>query len=229
MSVSSTADATSSSGQDPLARLAFVGNVHRLLALGYARLDAPKYCEVDENRLTQVLVQELRAATQDPSAPEAVVSFTVHEKQKQNDGVLEGNSRLELDICFERTGRGPHPAFKVEAKPLGPAHPVGSHLGQKSCYLGQDGLGAFISAEYASEQGDAGMLGYVQSKSVEEWVASLADKLGGSPGAFSVSPDGTWQAHVFPDGPSFTYRTRHNRAGGFAAITIFHTLLDFRA
>src|SRR5207244_566741 len=96
----------------------------------------------DENRLTQALVEALRAATQDPNAPDTVVDFSIHEKQKQNDGELEGNSRLELDICFERTCRGPHPVFKVEAKLLGPDHPVGSSLAQKRCYLGQDGLGA---------------------------------------------------------------------------------------
>ena len=215
------AEATSSSGPDPLARLAFIGNVHRLFALGYARLDAPTHSAANENRLTQVLVEALRAATQDPTAPDAVVNFSIHEKQKQNDGELEGNYRLELDICFERTGRGPHPIFKVEAKPLGPSHPVGTYLGPK-------GLGAFISSEYASEQGDAGMLGYVQSNTIEEWVDSLGGKLGTSPGDFGVLPDGAWQANGFPGGPAFTYRTRHNRLGGFAAITIFHTLLDFR-
>jgi hypothetical protein len=228
MSVSSTADATSSSGQDPLARLAFVGNVHRLFALGYARLDAPKYGSADEDRLTQVLVEALRDAIQDPAAPEAVVNFSVHEKQKQNDGQREGNYRFELDICFERTGRGPHPIFKVEAKRLGADHPVGASLEHKRTYLGRDGLGAFITSEYASDQDDAGMLGYVQSKTVEEWIDSLGDKLGTSPGDFNVSVDGTWQASGFSGGPAFTYRTRHNRSRGFAVITIFHTLLDFR-
>ena len=43
MSVRSTADAAPSSCHDPLARLAFIGNAHRLFALGYARLDASKY------------------------------------------------------------------------------------------------------------------------------------------------------------------------------------------
>jgi hypothetical protein len=228
MSVSSAADATSSSSDDPLARLAFVGNVHRLFALGYARLDAPTLSTADENRLTQVLVEALRAATEDPFAPESVVNFSIHEKQRQNDGKLEGNSRLELDICFERTGRGTHPIFKVEAKPLGPGHHLGITSAQRKTYLGQDGLGAFISSEYASEHEDAGMLGYVQSKAIEEWVDLLQERLGASPGDFSITSDGAWQAHGFSDGPPFTYRTRHARAKGFAAITIFHTLLDFR-
>ena len=179
--------------------------------------------------MTQVLVEALRATTEDPEAPEAVMNFAIHEKMRQNDGVLDGNSRLEFDICFQRTGRGTHPMFKVEAKRLGQRHRVGTSLEQKGTYLGQDGLGAFMSAEYASEQEDAGMLGYVQSNTVEEWAESLAAMLGTASGDFNVSPDGTWQAHGFPEGPAFTYRTRHTRSGGFAAITIFHTLLDFRS
>jgi hypothetical protein len=229
MSVSSTADATSSSGDDPLARLAFIGNVHLLYALGYSRLDSREFSTADENHLTQVLVEALRAATEDPAAPEAIVNFTIHEKQRQNDGVLEGNSRLELDICFERTGRGPHPIFKVEAKPLGPTHALGTTSDQRKTYLGQDGLGAFISSEYAREHRDAGMLGYVQSKTIDEWVEGLADRLGVSPGNFSVTADGTWAPNSFPNGPTFTFRTRHARHGGLGSITIFHTLLDFCA
>jgi hypothetical protein len=112
--------------------------------------------------------------------------------------------------------------FKVEAKRLGPDHPV-------SIYLGAQGLGAFICCEYANDQDDAGMLGYVQSETVDSWIASLARALGTSPGKFSVEADGTWQANGFLDGPAHTYRTRHTRTGGRGVITIYHTLLDFRA
>ncbi|HET6251283.1 MAG TPA: hypothetical protein VFE47_26605 [Tepidisphaeraceae bacterium] len=196
--------------------------------LGYSRLDAKAFGEADENRLTQVFVDAMRAATQDPTAPEAIVNFAIHEKQRQNDGERKGNSRLELDICFERTGRGTRPIFKVEAKPLGPNHHLGTERLQRKTFLGQDGLGAFLSSEYASEQQDAGMLGYVQSKTIEEWVSRLAEMLGISPGDFGVTVDGTWRAQQFPDGPAFTYRTCHSRAGVASPITISHTLLDFR-
>lgn len=228
MSVSSAAKTTSASGEDPLARMAFVGNVHRLYALGYARLNAQNFCDADENRLTQVFVQAMRDATEDPDAPEAIVNFAVHEKQRQNDGTLEGNSRLELDICFERTGRGTRPIFKVEAKPLGAKHPVGTERLQRKTFLGPDGLGAFLTSEYAGEQHDAGMLGYVQSKTIEEWASQLEDQLKESPGQFDVTVDGTWQVNPFIHGPAKTYRSRHSRGGATAPITIFHTLLDFR-
>ena len=126
----------------PVDRLAFIGNVHRLLALGYARLFPRDYRDAEENLLNQAFVAALRAAVEDLSAPRWAIHFSVHEKRKQNDGQRLGNARFELDIVFERTRRGVHPRFSMEAKRLGPAHPV-------TTYLGPEGLGAFMTGEYA--------------------------------------------------------------------------------
>ncbi|MCX5646869.1 MAG: hypothetical protein NTZ17_19650 [Phycisphaerae bacterium] len=207
---------------DPTMRLAFIGNVHRLLALGYRRLDAPKYHNADENLMTQDLTAALRKATQDVRNPRWTCWFSIHEKPKQNDEHLKGNSRLELDIVFERTQRGLHPHFVIEAKRLGPDHPIGE-------YLGPEGLGAFISCEYAREHDDAGMLGYVQSKTLDDWSSSLESRLATSPGKYSVEPTGTWQRYSFRGGPAMTYRSCHKRPTGRRPITIYHTLLDFNA
>lgn len=207
---------------DPTMRLASIGNVHRLLAWGYQHLDARKYHSADENLVTQDLTAALRKATQDVRNPRWTCWFSIHEKSKQNDGNLEGNSRLELDIVFERTQRGLHPHFVIEAKRLGPDHPVGE-------YLGPDGLGAFISCEYAKEHDDAGMLGCVQSKTLDDWSRSLECRLSTTPGKYSVELSGTWQCHSFRGGPATTYRSCHKRATGRGPITIYHTLLDFNA
>ena len=223
MSIRSAADEVrATDASDPMVRLAFVGNVHRMLSLGYGRLDPAIYHAADENRLTQVFVAALRQVSEDVASPSWAAHFAVHEKQRQNDGELQGNSRLELDIVFERTQRGPHPTFVIEAKRLGPAHPV-------ETYLEEQGLGAFISCEYAADHNDAGMLGYVQSKTVEEWCDSLDRKLGVSPGEHHVDANGCWQRHIFRDGPPNTYRSRHLRARKRGPITIYHTLLDFTA
>ena len=207
---------------DPMVRLAFIGNVHRLLALGYARLDVQKYHEADEDLLTQDLKTALRELTEDIRGPRWVSHFAIHEKRRQDDSQRQGNSRLELDIVFERTQRGPHPCFSIEAKRLGPKHPVG-------IYLGPEGLGAFISCEYAKEHDDAGMLGYVQSETLDDWCSALESKLAISPGKYSVEATGTWRRHIFRDGPATTYRSCHKRPTGYKPITIYHTLLDFNA
>jgi hypothetical protein len=207
---------------DPTVRLAFIGNVHRLLALGYGRLDAPKYHNANENLVTQGLAAALRKVTQDMQSPRWASYFAIHEKHKQNDGRLQGNDRLELDIVFERTQRGSHPCFVIEAKRLGTGHPIGK-------YLGPEGLGAFISCEYAKERDDAGMLGYVQSKTLDDWSSSLESRLATSPGKYSVEPTGTWQRYSVRDGPAMTYRSCHRRPTGRRPITVYHTLLDFNA
>jgi len=207
---------------DPTMRLAFVGHVHRLLALGYARLDAPNYQQADEDFITQYLAAALRKMTEDMQGPRWASHFSIHEKQRQDDSQLQGNSRLELDIVFERTGRGVHPCFVIEAKRLGPRHPV-------RIYLGPEGLGAFISCEYAKEHDDAGMLGYVQSETPDDWCRALESRLATAPGGYSVEPTGTWQRHPFSGGPATTYRSCHKRPTGRGPITIYHTLLDFNA
>jgi hypothetical protein len=57
MSIRSAADETLAHARsDPLDRLAFIGNVHRLLALGSGRLSRQGHCCADENVLNQALV-----------------------------------------------------------------------------------------------------------------------------------------------------------------------------
>lgn len=223
MSIRSAADQVDTKDvSDPTVRLAFIGNVHRLLALGYKRLDSRKYRKANENLLTQDLAVALRDVTQDMQSPRWTSYFSIHEKRKQNDGRLQGNNRLELDVVFERTQRGSHPHFVMEAKRLGLSHPIGK-------YLGPEGLGAFISCEYAKEHDDAGMLGYVQSRTLDDWNSSLESRLATSPGRYSVEPTGTWQRYSFRGGPAMTYRSSHRRPTGHGPITIYHTLLDFNA
>ena len=221
MSIRSAAGLTDTgSALDPTMRLAFIGYVHRLLALGYAHLDAPKYYEADEDFITQDLAAVLRKMTEDVQGPRWASHFSIHEKRRQDDSQLQGNTRLELDIVFERTGRGAHPCFVIEAKRLGPRHPV-------RIYLGPEGLGAFLSCEYAKEHDDAGMLAYVQSETLDDWCRALESRLAASPGKYSVEPPGTWQRYSFRDGPATTYRSCHTRLIGHRPITIYHTLLDF--
>ena len=85
MSIRSAADHVSTKDvSDATVRLAFIGNVHRLLALGYARLNAPKYHEVDENLITQ----DLAAALPRPCA------------------VVVGEGAGEVAAAAERAGDG---------------------------------------------------------------------------------------------------------------------------
>ena len=50
---------------DPILRFAFVGNVHRMLGLGYEHMEPTKYHDADENLLTQQLVAAMETRGQD--------------------------------------------------------------------------------------------------------------------------------------------------------------------
>ena len=208
---------------DPLVRLAFVMNVHRLLQRGFDRMIRGRYKSEEEEVITGALTQAIEQVLEDPNAPEWAIHITIHEEKRKHDGTRRGKKRLRLDFEFERTGRGCRPRFEIEAKrlSLSPKHRV-------SGYLGPKGMGAFLSGEYAAQHGDAGMVGYMQSHTPEHWRDELAAKLGTSPGKFGIEPKGEWQPVHIAEGPSDTHQTTHRRAIGQTSIVIYHTLLDFR-
>ena len=70
-----------------------------------------------------------------------------------------GKSRPRVDIEFERVVRGKRPRLRFEAKRLNSAT---GHTVAK--YLGEEGLGCFLSGKYPMMHAEAGMLGYVQGE-----------------------------------------------------------------
>jgi hypothetical protein len=82
-------------------------------------------------------------------------------------------------------------------------------------YVGDEGMGCFISSKYAKDDPDAGMLGYVQQDTPEAWAARLCVKLG---------TDGVeLQQHTLHASLPHSYRSSHTRAG--RQFELFHVLL----
>src|SRR5205807_1605835 len=78
--------------------------------------------------------------------------------------------RPRVDIAITNLKAGPWPRLHFEAKRLGKGHPVGPYVGRKW-------LGCILTGEYARGHDDAGMLGYVQAGSCDEWAAKIRAKL----------------------------------------------------
>jgi hypothetical protein len=119
-----------------------------------------------------------------------------------------------------RTQHGRRPRFQCEAKRL---H-SDSSLGE---YLGQDGLGRILNGDYAAQHPDAGMLGYVQSGTPEEWANKLESKLKDEDGPYDVLRGGGLRPMKLSRSLSHTFYSRHNRAPVKAPIDMYHTLLLF--
>jgi hypothetical protein len=97
---------------------------------------------------------------------------------------------------------------------------------RESYYLGEEGLGCFINGVYAKDFDEAGMLGYVQCDTLDQWVERL--KLAIENDAKSdnklllKSPQREIQ---IIDEVSQEWVSEHNRNTG-RSISIYHILLD---
>lgn len=203
-------------------RASFRRKVFKLLILGYGRLDAPRFKESEEPDITGELAREIRRVIEDRSAPRWAWSFCVHDDPPVNIPGRLGKRRPRLDIELELTCRGSHPCYPFEAKRLS-----GTAFGPGK-YVGKGGLQDFLCGKYASEQSEAGMLGYVQSHTQEEWAKRIKKIFSRSADATQVCPGGNWRiAHELDEVPHL-YCSKHNRPLVGKPITLFHCFLLFK-
>lgn len=125
-----------------------------------------------------------------------------------------GKHRQKVDIRIVSAINQPRARLLFEAKRLctKPAHPV-------SVYLGPKGLGCFTAGEYAHDQPDGGMLGYVQSETEAQWLVQIEQRLKKT-GTLKSGPS------AVPTIPNCVC-SEHERPSVGDSINIFHTLLKF--
>lgn len=199
----------------------FRRKVFKLLMLGYNRMDALRFEESEEPDITGELARQIRQVIQDWTAPRWAWSFSVHDDPPVNIPGHLGKRRPRIDIELELTCRGSHPSYPFEAKRLS-----GTAFGPGK-YIGEGGLQDFLCGKYALEQSEAGMLGYVQSHTQEEWATRIKRKFKKTISAMQISPGGNWRiAHELARLP-YCYRSRHTRPSVGKPITVFHCLLAF--
>src|SRR5262245_62168224 len=152
-------------------------HAHTLIAMGYQELHAQDLVNSQEPEITGELVRAMREIQERAAAPPWVVYYTIHDDPPLNVPGKRGAKRPRVDIEFERVTRGTRPRLRFEAKRLGRNHGIGQ-------YLGEDGLGCFISGRYPLTHPEAGMLGYVQSNDETTWAAKIAMALTRAPDAY---------------------------------------------
>lgn len=200
-------------------RRIFIIRVHQLLELGYRKLIPTDWSKHKEPAITGELVKSMDEITEDPSL-KAFRHFDVHDDPHVNTPGRLGASRYRLDIKVVSTQRSPKSRFSFEAKRLGKGHPVG-------IYVGPEGLGCFLRGDYAAAEDDAGMLGYVQRGTAEDWARKIQAKIEEPHNLFALCDHSTWREYPMNSGPTYTYHTRHNRVVFSRPIDIYHTLLVF--
>lgn len=207
-------------------RRAFLAGVHKLLRLAYSMLTPSDYVGAEEEDITGEMRKHMRYLTEDAPTEPWMNFYSVHNEDPVDD-VLDpetkkkrkGKKRPRLDIRFVWKQRIPNTSFCVEAKRL-------YRRDSPSKYVGDDGLGAFLSGYYAKGSDASGMLGYVQAESLNHWLPRLTVKIGRAGGGGAKSRLQPLVKQMFEGGPNEVYVSRHSRKGD-CAIEVFHTFLAF--
>lgn len=202
----------------------FVQRVHSLVKAGYDRLQTAKYASAQEPSITGDLASEIEDLLEYPTES-WMRFFRVYDDPPVNEprrsGIGKGRARKRVDIKLDSSESSPYTRFHFESKRLGRYHPVGK-------YLGDDGLGCFLSGRYAASETRAGMLGYVQRGDEPTWASRIEADITNGVDRFRVTADGNWECHPLIADLPHTYTTCHNREKQLGKIRIYHSLLRFQ-
>lgn len=208
----------SDSGNTDDIRRVFLKRVHQLLKLGYDQLTPADCGGEQEEAITGFLVEAIDAILSNP-AEGWMRFFSIHEDPRVHDQLRKGKRRRRVDMRVDSSMYRLRTRFCFEAKRLGKRHPVGK-------YLGEDGMGCFLSGAYARDDDQAGMLGYVQSETPRRWADKIAAELRRNPSCYGMPEHGQFSSVAIVDGLDHTYHSSHDRLTVGRPVSIFHTLLQ---
>ena len=195
---------------------------HQLIAVGYGRIRREQHSESGEDFITQRLKETIKAAQRERTLPEWADRYFVTDQTPVSVPDRVGKERPRIDIAIESTESRNRPVYHFEAKRLrvDDSHSV-------SEYVGAEGLGSFLTELYGRSGDEGGMLGYVQSESLEHWATAIETKIQrDGKEEHRLTDDGEWTAVRLVPAFDHTYATGHHRPT-LGDITIYHTLLNF--
>jgi hypothetical protein len=216
-----------SSGNRADYRKAFLGHVHKLLHAGYAALTPTDFRTAEEDDITGELCKHMKHLTEvAPSSP-WMARYSIHDQDPVNNAKREGDGKIRrgkrrprLDIRIVSKVRIPNASFNIEAKRL-------HHSGSTSDYMDDEGLNAFIKEYYAKDDDACGMLGYVQTGGLKEWISKLHLRLTKET---SIQPDSSgagWIKTPLKNPGANIYLSRHICPGSSKKLEVYHTLFLF--
>lgn len=198
---------------------AFRVQCHQLVRTGYDRISGEDHSLSVEDDISMRLVEEINSFLRSDECPRWGERYCVRDQAPQSASGVAARRRPRVDIEMESTERG-RPSYHFEAKRLRNNNSIGA-------YLGEDGLGCFLSGRYGASCGEGGMLGYVQCESPDYWAGVLSKALEDGTG-FQLTDDAQWLPETIPDGPTLIRNTYHIRVN-LPVIRILHSFLDFRS
>lgn len=142
--------------------------------------------------------------------------FYVKEDPPVGSGRLSGKRRPRTDIVIGYAA-GQRPEFVFECKRLHRQH------ANVSRYMGEEGLGCFVTSRYATAYREAAMIGYVQSDAASKWQLELQEKV--RTNSQELGLQSLEESVKFAEAFTLEWASTHRRRGSIP-IRIFHILLD---
>ncbi len=218
---------TGGSGNRADYQAAFLQRVHRLLQLAYESLTPADYETSEEDDITGDLCRHMNFLTEVAPAERWMARFAVKDQDPSNDvpcavtgRIRKGKRRPKIDIRIVCKHLTPNRGYCIEAKRLYRSDSV-------SEYTNDEGVGAFVCGDYATNDDFGGMLGYVQVDAIEKWLPKIESKLQRRPD-LQLNRDGkVWGSMNFRRGPKVCFASRHRRDSG-REICLIHVMLAFR-
>ena len=174
--------------------------------------------EYEETEITGEITRCVDEYINNFDSPEWTSQYTIKEESYEHSDKL-GKYRKRVDIVVTLSGRKPQLPFRFEAKRL-------KETGwPTNGYVGKEGLGEFISSNYAKDDKVAGMLGYVQSNTCFHWADKVSAEISTKKKQIRLRGNGSWKK-VKLDGYEHCYQTVHNKTNG-EELLMYHLLLDF--
>lgn len=199
----------------------FREDAHQLVAWGYQdarHLIAP---DREETEITGFIVEAIQARLSSPETDERFDRYSLKEDNPVPGEGRTGKRRMRIDIIIESSSRPrhkPRPWYTFEAKRLcHPSHPI-------SNYTGEEGLLRFIRGRYAVAYPEVAMLGYVQTDTVNHWVAELTERFENDAANQLAIVARLSRVTIHSDLPD-EWSSRHTRITG-TPLTVFHLFLD---
>jgi len=196
---------------------AFRRHSHDLLAIGYQEALPRILSEPDEETdITGYICLSLKQWFR--SNPGKYDGFDVYDDPHVELAGKTGKRRPRADIIVTYTA-GIRPEFCFEAKRLHRTKAVSTR------YTDTGGMGCFISGRYAGNYGEAAMIGYVQTDTIERWHAELQRRVQDE--AVDLKLGSTHVTVKFPSAFPLEWSSVHQRKG-YPPVELFHILLDCR-
>lgn len=143
----------------------FRAHVHIMLLAGYRLAKSSIGISDPEEDISGALVKHIKHYQDDPEAPEWGAHYSAQNEVPELWGTRKGKQHQRKDVVFEWCSLRPRLYYVFEAKRLCTGFTESKYF--------KEGLLRFVREEYARDNPEAAMLGYVQEHTIADWNQRL--------------------------------------------------------